>query len=141
LPKPPVVRDGIIFLIVGRDDRGNFNRDMATVASTKPASKERTTNPWAQDGRKVEFDRAVDPFLELLPGVDEELYTGRIDIGNSREVENEGTKEWFRRVMSGGIYAGPRGGLVPRTINEADGTGVLATASVRLDVINKGRVD
>jgi len=131
LVKLPVIRDGIVFSVVGRDDRGDFNRDMATVASTEPANQERTANPWAQDGRKVELDRSVSPFLELLPSVNEELYTSRIDVGNSREVENEGTKEWLRSVMGGGVYAAPRGGLVPRTVNEADGTGVLATSSVK----------
>lgn len=78
---------------MGRDDRGDFNRDMSTVAKTKPACNERTANPWAQDSRKVELDRSVGPFLELLPGVDEILDTSRIDVGDRREIENEGTKE------------------------------------------------
>lgn len=91
----PVICDVVIFLIMGRDDGSDFNRDVTTVASTKSTSEERTTNPWAQDVRKVELDRSVGPFLELLPGVDEILDTGRVNVGNSREVENEGTKEWF----------------------------------------------
>lgn len=78
---------------MGRDDRGDFNRDMSTIAKTKSACNERTANPWAQDSRKVELDRSVGPFLELLPGVDEILDTSRIDVGDRREIENEGTKE------------------------------------------------
>ena len=139
--KLPVIRDEVIFLIMGRDDRGDFNRDMATVAKTKSARKERTANPWAQDSRKVELDRSVGPFLELLPGVDEELDASRIDVGDSREIENEGTKEGFRRVVSGWIYAASRSRLVPRTVNKANGAGVLATPSVCFDVIDEGRVD
>lgn len=141
LVKLPVIRDAIVLLIVGRDDRGDLNRDMAAIASTEPANKERTANPWAQDGRKVELDRSVGPFLELLPRVDEVLYTSRIDVGNSREVENEGTKEWLRSVMSGGINAAPRGRFVPRTINEANGTGVFATATVCFDVMDEAIID
>ena len=91
--KLPVIRDVVVFLVMGRDDGSDFNRDMATVASTKSASEERTAHPRAQDAGKVELDRTVGPFLELLSRVDEVLDTGRIDVGNSREVENEGTKE------------------------------------------------
>lgn len=126
---------------MGRDDGGDFNRDMATIASTESACEERTANPWAQDSRKVEFDRCVSPFLELLPGVDESLNTGRINVANGREVENEGTKEGLRRVVSGWILTASRGGLVPRAINEADGTDVLATSSVFFDVIDDGIVN
>src|SRR5258706_11718218 len=118
--KPPVICDVVILLVMGRDDRGDFNRDMATVANTEAACEERTANPRAQNSRKVELNRSVGPFLELPPGVDENLNTSRIDVGDSSEVENDGTKEGFRPVVSGWIYPASRGGLVPRTVNEAD---------------------
>lgn len=126
---------------MGGNDRGDFNRDMATVANTKSTCNERTANPWAQDSRKVELDRSVGPFLELLPGIDEKLNTSRVNVGNGREVENECREEGLRRVVSGWIDAGSRGALVPRAVNEADGTNVLATPSVFFDVIDEGRVD
>jgi hypothetical protein len=139
--KPPVICDVVIFSIMGGDDGGDFNRNKATVASTETACEERTAHPWAQDSRKVKLDRSVGPFLELLPGIDEILNTRRVNVRNGRAVENEGTKEGLRHVVGGWIYAVSRGALVPRAVNEADRTGVLATPSVSLDVIDDGRVD
>lgn len=43
--------------------------------------------------------------------------------------------------MSSWIYTASRGGFVPRAVNEADSTGILATASVLFNVIDKGSVN
>ena len=43
--------------------------------------------------------------------------------------------------MSGRIYAASRRGLVPRTVNETDGTDVLTTTTVSFDIIGDSGVD
>ena len=55
------------------------------LTGTKATSNDTTADPRAEDVGKVDFDRSVSPFLELLAGVDEVLYTGSINVSTERD--------------------------------------------------------
>lgn len=98
--------------------------------------------PRSQDGGKVELYALVCPFLHLAPQVDQVLHTGRIQVGNGGKVENDRSTPRFAQridVLDRLTLLGAR--VVPRSIPELDVAHVLASTSIRLDVVDNGRVD
>lgn len=90
----------------------------------------------------MELDALVRPFLHLAPQVDQVLHTGRVKVGDGGKVEDDRPAPRLAQridVLDRLTLLGAR--VVPRSIPELDVAHVLASTSIRLDVVDDGRVD
>lgn len=115
---------------------------MSKRTVSESTSDQRSSRPRRQYGSKVELDALIRPFLDFSSQVDQVLNTGRVEVGDGGEIQNDRSAKRSRCraiVLDRLTLLGTR--VVPRSVSELDIAHILPTPRVLLDMIDDGRVD